>query len=112
MDTLCIRVTAPFGHPQDLSGVPTVERSEVFANVEGAINDPCEPEQDDGVDALLDDFQIQHRCKVSYPAAGNGSIREFEIFEPTYFDVDSAHNAASELLKRLTDYVQGLPRAN
>lgn len=110
MDTLRLRVTAPYGTPQVVNGIPTANRSEVCTVVHGVVNDPYEPESgDDTVDDLIDAFQSEHRCKVSYPDGAIDGVREFEIFEPAFPTADAAHAAAASLSSRLADYVQGRP---
>jgi len=65
------------------------------------------------IDSLIDDFQDEYGCKVSYQTPGivkdSFLVFEFDVFEPSWPEQQEAEDVIDELTRRLVDWVQGYP---
>lgn len=108
---IVISVLAYYGQAREVNGIPTldkVEHSQALSR-EDVVNDPYLPCQvGESLDELLERFQAEHGCKVSYLDDDvDAAPRVFELFEPTWPDRQAADAAACELANRLTAYTCG-----
>lgn len=120
METLIIRTCAFYGRPVVVNGVPTrsgwfheaiVEAKDVVndpnGNVRatkaagGAVSDWC-------FDDVLDAFEAEHDCKVSFDPMASTGIIDLEVFEPEWDDGEEAIDVINELSDRVVDWVKGL----
>jgi len=65
------------------------------------------------LDALIDDFQRDYKCKVNYEnggiRVGNSRLYSFDVFEPSWPSSTTAESIASDLKARLFEWVRGYP---
>ena len=110
---LTLRVIAYHGEPHDVGGIPTRDKVllEEHVPIAEVINDPFGPIGPDPIDELIQAFQqSEHDCKVNYLDDGSsGTVREFDVFEPSYDDAMCASLVAAALMAYLLEHVRGYP---
>lgn len=123
MEGFILRVTAYHGEPKKLgnvyarSGVShdvAVESTSIVNDLEGDVvmDLKVNLEADYSIDALIEDFQDEYGCKVSYsdPTLQDGvKVMEFDVFEPSWPERIEAEDVIEDLTRRLVDWVHGYP---
>lgn len=125
MEGFVIRVAAYHGDPQKVGNVYTrsgisnetpLDNNLIVNELDKqVIIDLSNPGQssDYTLDALIEDFQDEYGCKVSYAAedTDDPSINtiKFDIFEPSWPEKEEAEDVVSDFTRRLVDWVHGYP---
>lgn len=127
MNGFILRVTAHHGEPQLVGNVfvrPGISHDFPIAKTQ-IVNDPNNEQvffvadvgavpMDYPLDQLINDFQEEYGCKVSYSPDEPGQLDEmpvfeFDMFEPSWPTQEEAEDVITDLSDRLKDWVNGYP---
>lgn len=126
MNGLVIRVNAYHGESIPVGNIFRRAGLSVEAPVSNAeiVNDPerdvvIDLRSTDGeslinLDALIEDFQEENGCKISYDLSSSKTelgheFLEFDVFEPSWNRADIARLIAEDLSQQIVEWTKGYP---